>query len=144
MCCYFNFLSCYFLQVAWCVARTSSSKNALTLSFNKVLVNVGHVWKPSTTVEIRREGYYLIHFGFGVPAGKEVHAWYDLRDLYYHRAIATITRYSHNGTDTLGETMIMYLRSHTKLGIQVRHHSFSNAQMQTTFMGLFLYRGNWV
>ena len=114
----------------------------VTLSFDKVLVNEGNAWRSPSNVEIPREGFYLIHFGCGVPA--ETKALYDLMDLIISQPITSIRRYSQNGTDTLGKTLILYFRSNFKLGIRAHKPSISGQQMHTTFIGLFLYRGNWV
>ena len=71
------------IQVAWCVARTSNSTSMNPLVYNRILVNERNAWNPDTnTVTIPYTGYYLIHYGAGVPAGTRV----------YHRLYSSGTR----------------------------------------------------
>ena len=125
-------------QVAWCVARTSNSTSMNPLVYDRMLVNEGHAWNPSTnTLLIPYTGYYLIHYGMGVPAGTGVTQY-----LYSSgNTITTLRRYSqvHNGVDTLSKTIIRKFTAGDVLKISTDYNTFSNVQMQTTFIGLLLY-----
>ena len=126
-------------QVAWCVARTSNSTSMNPLVYDRMLVNEGHAWNPSTnTLLIPYTGYYLIHYGMGVPAGTLVYQY-----LYSSSNIVTVLyRYSsvHNGVDTISKTLIRRFIAGSVLKITSHGNTFSS-QMQTTFAGLLLYEG---
>ena len=108
------------------------------LVYNRILVNEGNAWNPDTnTVTIPYTGYYLIHYGVGVPA--RIKAWHE---LYLGGTLITaLDRQSkvHNGVDTIGKSIVRRFRAGNVLKLVTRHNTFSNANMQTAFMGLLLY-----
>ena len=129
------------IQVAWCVARTSSSTGYMDpLVYNRILVNEGNAWNPDTnTVTIPYTGYYLIHYGMGVPAWTRVQ-----HDLYSSGTLVTILYRNsrvHNGVDTLSKTLIRRFVAGSVLKIITYSNTFSNSMIQTTFAGLLLYEG---
>ena len=103
-------------------------------------MNEGNAWNPDTnTVTIPYTGYYLIHYGAGVPAGT-----YVQHELHSSGTKVTILlRYSrvHNGVDTVGKTVIRRFTGGSVLKIYTGYNTFSNSHIQTTFMGLLLYKG---
>ena len=109
------------------------------LVYNRILVNEGNAWNPDTnTVTIPYTGYYLIHYGVGVPAGTYV------QHLLYSSGTTVTILYSrdvHNGVDTLSKTVIRRFVAGSVLKIRTYHNTFSNSHIQTTFMGLLLYEG---
>ena len=82
-------------------------------------------------------GYYLIHYGAGVPA--RIKAWHDL--YLGGTRITALERVSqvHNGVDTIGKSIVRRFRAGNVLKIVTGYNTFSNANMQTAFMGLLLY-----
>ena len=128
------------IQVAWSVARTSNSGSMNPVVYNRILVNEGNAWNPDTnTVTIPYTGYYLIHYGAGVPAGT-----YVQHDLYSSGTRVTILYRGsgvHNGVDTLSKTLIRRFVAGNVLKIRTYSNTFSNSMMQTTFAGLLLYEG---
>ena len=127
------------IQVAWCVARTSNSGSMNPLVYNRILVNEGNAWNPDTnTVTIPYTGYYLVHYGAGAPAGTRVQHY-----LYSsEKTVTNLLRWSHahNGVDTLSKTIIRKFAAGRVLKIKTDFDTYSNAQMQTIFMGLLLYK----
>ena len=108
--------------------------------YNRILVNEGNAWNPDTnTVTIPYTGYYLIHYGAGVPA------WtYVQHNLYSSGTSVTILLRNnrvHNGVDTLSKTLIRRFVAGNVLKIHTAYNTFSNSHIQTTFMGLLLYKG---
>ena len=135
-----NFCLLLLFQVAWCVARASNSGSMFPLVYYRIVVNEGNAWNPDTnTVTIPNTGYYLVHYGAGVPAGTRVY-----HRLYSSGTLVTdLYRYSrvHNGVDTVGKTVIRRFTGSSVLKIRTYHNTFSNSRLQTTFMGLLLYEG---
>ena len=129
------------IQVAWCVARTSSSTGVMDpLVYNRILVNEGNAWNPDTnTVTIPYTGYYLIHYGGGVPAGTRVQHWLDSSGTRV--TVLIRNSYVHNEVDTLSKTLIRRFVAGSVLKIRTYYNTFSNSMMQTTFAGLLLYEG---
>ena len=110
------------------------------LVYNRILVNEGNAWKAqNNTVVIPYTGYYLIHYGGGVPAWTQV--WLELYSdttavtLLYRRSTV------HNGEDTVSKSIVRRFTAGNKLKIRTGYNTFSNINMQTTFMGLLLYEG---
>ena len=103
-------------------------------------MNEGNAWKPDTnTVVIPYTGYYLIHYGGGVPAGTLV--WLQ---LYSDTTTVTVLHRRstvHNGVDTMSKSIVRRFTAGNKLKIETGYNTFSNENMQTTFMGLLLYEG---
>ena len=110
-----------------------------TLVYDRVLVNVGDAWQTSTNnAVIPQTGYYLIHFGGGAPAYTRLqHNFYSSGNT-----VSVLYRYStiHNGVDTLGKTLIRRFEAGNVLRISTSYSTFSTSQIQTTFMGLLLYK----
>ena len=136
---FIHILCLFCFQVAWCVARTSSITGVIDpLVYNRILVNEGNAWNPDTnTVTIPYTGYYLIHYGLGVPAGTGV-------SYYLYSSGTRVTRLYrgssvHNGVDTLSKTLIRRFVAGSVLKIRTDYNTFSNSMMQTTFEGLLLY-----
>ena len=129
------------LQVAWCVARTSSSTgHSYPLTYDRVLVNEGNAFNPDTSkVVIPYTGYYLVHFGGGVAAGTR--AWHA---LYSDGTLLTLLYRGsrvHNGIDTISKTVVRRFAGGTVVKVRSWYDTFSNSHMQTTFMGMLLYQG---
>ena len=105
--------------------------------YNRILVNEGNVWNPDTnTVTIPYTGFYLIHYGAGVPARTK--AYHDL--FSGETRVTALERVSlHNGVDTIGKSIVRRFRAGNVLKIVTGYNTFSNANMQTAFMGLLLY-----
>ena len=106
--------------------------------FDKVLVNEGNAWNTSTNkVVIPQTGYYMVHFSAGIPARTRLWHWLDSS----LNPLTLIFRDSeeHDGIDTLGKTIFRNFKAGDSLWITNSYNTFSNAQMQTTFMGLLLY-----
>ena len=110
------------------------------LIYNRILVNEGNAWNPDTnTVTIPYTGYYLIHYGGGAPA----RTWVQ-HHLYSSGTLVTVLYRNsrvHNGVDTLSKTVIRRFVAGNVLKITTPYSTFSNSMMQTTFMGLLLYKG---
>ena len=109
------------------------------LVYNRILVNKGNAWNPATnTVVIPYTGYYLIHYGAGAPAGTQVQ-----HELYSSGTRVTVLLRNskvHNGVDTLSKTIIRRLTGGSVLKIRTVYNTYSNFHIQTTFMGLLLYK----
>ena len=110
------------------------------LGYDTILVNEGKAWIADiNVVVIPYTGYYLVHFGAGVPAGARFH-----QVLYSSGTIVTtLSKYTknRNGVDSLGKTVIRRFMAGSVLKISNGYNIFSNAQKQATFMGLLLYEG---
>ena len=110
------------------------------LVYNRILVNEGNAWKAhNNTVVIPYTGYYLVHYGIGVPEGKDVHL-----QLYSDTTTVTVLYRDstvHNGVDTMSKSIVRRFTAGTKLKIRTDYNTFSNINMQTTFMGFLLYEG---
>ena len=108
--------------------------------YNRILVNEGNAWNPDTnTVVIPYTGYYLINYGGGVPAGTRVRL-----QLYSDTTRVTLLYRGstvHNGVDTVSKSIVRRFTAGNKLKIRTDYNTFSNINMQTTFMGLLLYEG---
>ena len=129
-----------FFQITWCVARTSSSTGYMNpLVYNRILVNEGNAWIPgSNTVRIPYTGYYLVHYGVGVPAWTRVN-----HHLYSSGTTVTVLYRDstvHNGVDTQSKTIIRRFIAGSVLKI-TGGRTYSNSHMQTIFAGLLLYEG---
>ena len=110
------------------------------LVYDRVLVNEGSAWQTSkNTVVIPRTGYYLVHYGSGVPAGRQLYLYLYSSDT----SLTLLYRFSqvHNGVDTLGKTVLRRFESGNVIKIVTGSNTFSSAMMQTTFMGLLLHEG---
>ena len=110
------------------------------LVYNRILVNEGNAWKAqNNTVVIPYTGYYLIHYGGGVPAG----TWVYLQLYSDTTKVTLLYRGStvHNDVDTMSKRIVRRLTAGNKLKIRTGYNTFSNINMQTTFMGLLLYEG---
>ena len=110
------------------------------LVYNRILVNEGNAWKPhNNTVVIPYTGYYLIHYGGGVHAGTNL--WLQLYSdtttvtVLYRRSTV------HNGVDTMSKSIVRRFTAGNELKIKTWSNTFSDSNMQTTFMGLLLYEG---
>ena len=110
------------------------------LVYNRILVNEGNAWKPhNNTVVIPYTGYYLVHYGGGVPAGTFVRL-----QLYSDTTKVTLLYRDsrvHNGVDTMSKSIVRRFTAGNKLNIETWWNTFSDSNMQTTFMGLLLYEG---
>ena len=125
------------MQVAWSVARTSSSQLQGYVQYPVVLVNEGGAWNVSShKAVIPRDGYYFIHVGGSVHSGKQ--AILDL--LVNNKRILTAGHYSsnHNGTDTMSRSGILKLSAGNELTVYMRTFLNSDNQMQTIFVGFLL------
>ena len=125
--------------MAWCVARTSNSSGSMNpMVYDRILVNEGNAWKPGINkVVIPYTGYYLIHYGVGVPAGTGMY-----QQLYSDgNTVTLLYRYSnvHNGVDTMSKTIVRRFIAGNVLKIYTSGSTFSNTNMHTSFMGLLLY-----
>ena len=122
-----------------CCRTSNSTGDQNPLLYNRVLVNEGNAWNPDTnTVVIPYTGYYLIHYGGGA-AGTEVYL-----QLYSDTTTVTLLyREStvHNGVDTMSKSIVRRFTAGNKLKIRTFYNTFSDSNMQTTFMGLLLYEG---
>ena len=134
----------YVIQVAWCVARTSNSTWMDPLVYNRILVNEGNAWKAqNNTVVIPYTGYYLVHYGGGVPAWTRVwlHLYSDTTTVTVLYRGSTVHNGVDNGVDTMSKSIVRRFTAGNKLKIRTDYNTFSNINMQTTFMGLLLYEG---
>ena len=106
--------------------------------YDRILVNEGNAWKPGINkVVIPYTGYYLIHYGMGVPAGTSVY-----QRLYSDgNTVTLLYRHStvHNGVDTMSKTIVRRFTAGNVLHIYTSSSTFSNTNMHTTFMGLLLH-----
>ena len=110
------------------------------VAFDRVLVNEGNVWNPdNNTVVIPYTGYYLIHHGTGTPANTKRFQFLYSSGSYLSTLL--VNSVIENGKDTLGKTIIKRLTAGSVLRIKTFFNTFSDAQMQTTFMGLLLLEG---
>ena len=134
-----KFLSCI-IQMAWSVARTTSSTTGMNpVTYNRVLVNLGNAWNPSTnTVTIPRNGYYFLHIGGGVRPSLATYIY-----LYVNNSIQFNLRhfsYNHNGVDTMSRSGILHLSSGDQVKISCGSNGFySDGGLQTIFIGFLLY-----
>ena len=132
-------LSCI-LQVAWSVARTTGSTSTMNpVTFNRVLVNLGNAWNPSTnTVTIPRTGYYFLHIGGGVRPSTYTYIY-----LYVNNSMQVgLMHYStnQNGVDTMSRSGILHLSSGAQVKITCDSSGFySDGGVQTIFIGFLLY-----
>ena len=104
--------------------------------FDKVLVNEGDVWNPATNkVKIPYTGYYLVHFGGGLPAATQM-----LHYMWTEDPISgLVVDKTHSGIDTVGVTKIRRFVAGEELMTSTYKKLYSDALMQTTFMGILLY-----
>ena len=142
MCSSIHYTILMLFQVVWCVARKTNSTGQLNpLDYEEVLVNEGNAWNiSSNTVVIPHTGYYLVHFAVGIPANTI--AVYNL----YVGGSEMITslyrgRTEHNGTDTIGKTILRKFRADDVLHVKTNYNTFSDSRLLTNFMGLLLYEG---
>ena len=126
-------------QVAWSVAHnTSSTLRMNPVRYNRVLVNLGNAWNPSTnTVTIPRTGYYFLHIGAGVRRGVALSI-----SLYVNNSEQFRMRYSRNyrnGVDTTSRSGILHLSSVDQVKIVCDNSGFySDRGLQTIFIGFLL------
>ena len=110
------------------------------LVYNRILVNEGNAWNPDTnTVVIPYTGYYLVHYGGGVGAGTQL--WLQLYSDTTKVTLLYRESTVHNGVDTMSKSIVRRFTAGNKLKIKTRSNTFSDSNMQTTFMGLLLYEG---
>ena len=135
-----QFVTFCIIQVAWSVARTTSSTTSMNpVTYNRVLVNLGNAWNPSTnTVTIPRTGYYYLHIGAGVRTGTGSFIYLDVNGIQQFRLAHWST--SHNGVDTMSRSGILHLSSGGLVKIRCSSSGFySDRGLQTIFMGFLLY-----
>ena len=131
-------LSCI-IQVAWSVARTTSYTTSMNpVTYNRVLVNLGNAWNPSTnTVTIPRTGYYFLHIGGGVRPSTYTYIY-----LHVNNSIQFgLMHYSsnQNGVDTMSRPGILHLSSGNQVKITTNTGFYSDRGLQTIFIGFLLY-----
>ena len=129
-------------QVAWSVARTTSSGTPLDpLAYDQVLVNSGNMWHSSNnSAVIPITGFYFIHIGEGVPTNTRVHL-----TLHENNNSATSLGLlqpstNHNGIDTTSRSAILHMSSGDVVTINGRTRVYSDSGLQTIFIGFLLYR----
>ena len=123
------------MQVAWSVARTSSTQ--YHVRYPVVLVNEGGAWNVSShKAVIPRDGYYFIHVGGGVPSGRLARLLLRVNN----KMILTAGHFidNHNGTDTISRSGILKLSVGDELTVYTRRSLYSDNQMQTIFIGFLL------
>ena len=107
------------------------------LVYDRILVNEGNAWNPDTnSVTIPYTGYYLVHYGGGIPNTRMFHELYSSESVVSGLVVNSME----NGTDNLGKTVILRFTAGSVLDIKTQNNTFSNVQMQTTFMRLLLYK----
>ena len=126
--------------MAWCVARTSNSSGFMDpMVYDRILVNEGNAWKPGINkVVIPYTGYYMVHYGMGVHAGTGVYQQLSSDGI----TVTILFRVNtvHNGVDTMSKTIVRRFTAGNVLKIyNYGYNTFSNTNMQTSFMGLLLY-----
>ena len=132
-------LSCI-LQVAWSVARTTSSSSRMDpVTYNRVLVNLGNAWNPSTnTVTIPRTGYYFLHLGGGVRPGLSIYIYPYVNNSMQFSLMHWSS--NQNGVDTMSRSGILHLSSGNQVKISCGSNGFySDGGLQTIFIGFLLY-----
>ena len=130
----------HILQVAWSVASSTRVSSRMgNIAYDRVLVNLGNAWNPSTnTVTIPQTGFYFLHIGAGV---------YPEQQALIYLYVNNIRQFSllhhsrnHNGVDTRSRSGILHLSS----GAQLRtgfgsYDLYSDSGLQTIFIGFLLY-----
>ena len=128
------------IQVAWSVARTTGSTTSMNpMTYDRVLVNLGNAWNPSTNIiTIPRTGYYFLNIGGGVRPSVYTHIYLYVNNVRQF----SLMHYSsnQNGVDTMSRSGILHL----SLGDQVKvicpsSGFYSDGGLQTIFIGFLLY-----
>ena len=133
-----NFI--FITQVAWSVARTTSSSGSMyPVRYDRVLVNLGNSWNPSSnTVTIPRTGYYLLHIGHGGGLYRR----FSYLSLHVNNVREFSLRHlstNHNGVDTMSRSGILHLSSGDQVNTRCDHGLYSDRGLQSIFIGLLLY-----
>ena len=133
-----QFVTFCIIQVAWSVARTTSSSTSMNpVTFDRVLVNLGNAWNPSTnTVTIPRTGYYFLHVGGGVHSGVSIYIYLLVNNSQQFRMRYSST--NHNGVDTMNKSGILHLSSGDQVKITSSTGFYSDGGLQTIFIGFLL------
>ena len=133
-------MTCCFSQVAWSVARSTSFSTRMNpITFDRVLVNVGDIWNPSTnTATIRRSGFYFLHLGSGIHRGIDSHHYVTVNNV--NQFAADLHSSNHNGVITVSRSGILHLVS----GAVVKTTTdtpglYSDSGLQVMFIGFLLY-----
>ena len=125
--------------MAWSVARTTSSSSRMDpVPYDRVLVNLGNAWNPSTNiVTVPRTGYYFLHMGGGVHTGTRSYI-----NLYVNNSKQFSLKHhstNHNGVDTRSRSGILRLFSGAQVKITCDYGFYSDGALQTVFVGFLLY-----
>ena len=111
------------------------------VEFDRVLADVGGALDNSTSntteVKIPHSGYYFLHLGAGVFPTRAIHLrlWADGSQQFAinHNSV------DQNGVDTKSRSGILYLTAGTDLKVTCDSGAYSDAGMQTIFIGFLLY-----
>ena len=128
------------MQAAWSVARTTSYTSHMNpVTFDRVLVNLGNDWNPSTnTVTIPRTGYYFLHMGGAAGPTATAYLYLNVNNRMQFGLMHW--SYNQNGVDTMSRSGILHLSSGDQVKITCDYSGFySDAGLQTIFIGFLLY-----
>ena len=129
-------------QVAWSVARTTSSSTRMDpVTFDRVLVNLGNAWNPSTnTVTIPRTGYYFLHIGGGVRPRTANYIYLLVNSSTQFMVMRGFSLNNQNGVDTMSRSGILQLSSGDQVKVTCYSSGFySDTGLQAIFLGFLLY-----
>ena len=127
-------------SVSWAGYRTRDVTIPGTITYDRWLVQEGINFQvENSIILIPVSGYYYVYVSAGVGQGKPV----DLSVLLNNNSLFGVTRTAtdHNGVDTMGHGMVVFLAANDQLRVDASSTAYSSSTgLHTSFIGMLLYQ----